>query len=357
MMFLTESEHIISRHTINSDVSIASALEALNCLSGDVMTLFVVDTDGRVCGSLTDGDVRRGLISGIDINDKVEKVMHRNFKALRPDCNSFDYIRQVKQSNILLLPFLDKYDKIIRIIDLRNTCNLLPLDAVIMAGGRGERLRPLTIDTPKPLLKVGGKAIIDYNLDELARNGIDNIFVTVNYLHNQIEKHISQKQSPATIRCILEPKRLGTLGSAALIDDFRHDDILVMNSDILTTISFENMYARHIESNADLTMAVVPYSVSIPFAIIDIDSADYVKEITEKPSYNYFANAGIYIFKRKHISEITKGEYLDAPDFIKTMIAKGRKISYFPIDGTWVDIGSPDDFRYANELMSRPKEK
>ena len=227
------------------------------------------------------------------------------------------------------------------------------MDAVLMAGGRGERLRPLTLETPKPLLKIGNKAIIDYNVDELIRNGVDNIFVTVNYLHEQIETHFSQPRSGAEIKCILEPKRLGTIGSVALIDDLKHDHVLVMNSDLLTTLSYEDMFAWHIEHEADLTMAVIPYTVSIPFAIIDHD-LDSVKGLIEKPTHNYLANAGIYIIRRQMLSRIKSGDYLDAPDFIEQLIADGHKVCHYRINGTWIDIGSPDDFRYAQELMSRP---
>lgn len=338
-------------HTINSGVSIRKALESLNRLSGDVMTLFVVDDDDRMVGTLTDGDVRRGLIAGNNLDDCVSTIMHRDFKALKVDSDNFRYLRKMKESRIDLLPSLDSDGRICGIVDLRTTATMLPLDAVLMAGGRGERLRPHTLDTPKPLLKIGDKAIIDYNIDELARNGIDNIFVTVNYLHEQIEEHFMRKEG--NVKCVLEPKRMGTIGSISLVDGLKHDNVLLMNSDILTTISFEDMYATHIDRNAAITIAVIPYSFSVPFAILKFDG-DYVKGLEEKPTYNYFANAGIYIIRRDLLSKISKDEYLDAPTFIESVIADGEKVVHFPINGTWIDIGSPDDFRYAQELMTRP---
>lgn len=350
--YLINQENI-ARHTITDDAPLHNALCALNALSGEVMTLFVVDNLHRMVGTLTDGDVRRGLIAGHDMQSLVKEVMHKDFKYLRDKHDMFSHIKELKKERIELIPILDNNDSIIEIIDLRTTSNILPLDAVLMAGGKGERLQPLTLDTPKPLLKIGDKAIIDYNVDELIRNGVSNIYVTVNYLHQQIENHFRNKYNKDNIKCVLEPTRLGTIGAVALIEDFDHDNVLVMNSDLLTTISYEEMFATHIDNEATLTMAVIPYSVSVPFAIIDIDD-DSVKGLTEKPTYNYFANAGIYIIKREALKRIKVGEYLDAPDFIRALISNGEKVSYYPINGTWIDIGSHNDFKYACELMSRP---
>ncbi len=347
------SNRFIAKHIIRSDVSIRQALEALNDLSGDILTMFVLNSDNQLIGTLTDGDIRRGLIAGKELSESVETIMHRNFKALREGNDNFEHLRDIKKNKIDLIPILDSDNNILRILDLRSTSNLLPLDAILMAGGRGERLRPLTIDTPKPLLKVGNKAIIDYNVDELIKNGVDKIFVTVNYLHEQIENHFATKQTNAHIECILEPKRLGTIGSVSLINNLNHDNILLMNSDILTTISFEQMYATHIENKAAVTIAVIPYTISVPLAILKFKN-DTVCGLDEKPTYNYFANAGIYIIRRDLLSQIPHGEYLDAPDFIESVIAKGEKVVHYPIKGTWIDIGSPDDFKYAQELMTRP---
>ena len=343
----------ISRHLIFDNATLKDALVALNNLSGGIMTLFVIDKEQRMVGTLTDGDLRRGLISGKTLTDTIASVMKRDFCFLRRSADNYRYLRELKQSHIHLIPLLDDDNRILDAIDLCSTVSMLPIDAVLMAGGKGERLRPLTLDTPKPLLQIGGKAIIDYNIDALIRNGVDNIFVTVNYLHEKIEEHFQAARQGTTVKCVLEPKRLGTIGSVALIDDLKHDHVLVMNSDLLTTLSFEEMFAHHIDHQADLTMAVIPYTVSIPFAILSHEG-DSVKGLIEKPTHNYLANAGIYIIRRQMLSRIKSGDYLDAPDFIEQLIADGHKVCHYRINGTWIDIGSPDDFRYAQELMSRP---
>ncbi len=340
-----------SRHIIAENATLLEALNAINSLSGDSMTLFAVDCDGRACGTVTDGDIRRAIISGMPLDTPVSMAMHRNFRRLSPDSAPHNVIKECRKLDIDLLPSL-KEGFIEEIIDLRRIKTSLPIDAVLMAGGKGERLRPLTLTTPKPLLKVGSKAIIDYNVDELAANGVKNIFVTVNYLKEQIIEHFSTPKVGCTVRCVEEPRRLGTIGSLSLVEGLTKDNLLLMNSDILTNMSFENMFLQHISNNAEITMAVVPYTVSVPFAILNTEGLD-VKGLAEKPTYNYLANAGVYLIRRELVNMIPKGEYLDAPDFIENVIADGGKVQYFLADATWIDIGSPDDYRYANELMSR----
>lgn len=338
----------IVRHGIDASDSVREALRRLNDLSGDCMTLFALRDDILV-GTVTDGDIRRALIGGVCLDDQVEKVMHRHFMAVGHDDDRYRLVAEARARHIELLPVVEN-GHVTDILDLRTMRTALPIDAVLMAGGKGERLRPLTLDKPKPLLEVGGKPIIDYNIDELAANGVSNIFVTVNYLKEQIIEHFSHRDKPH-VRCVTEPKRLGTMGSLALVDGLTHDNVLVMNSDLLTSLNFESMFLQHVREGADLTMAAVPYTVSIPFAILHTDGLN-IKGLEEKPTFNYFANAGVYILRRSLIEGIRPGEYLDAPDFVESLIADGRKVQYYPVNGTWIDIGSPDDYRYANELMN-----
>ena len=316
-------------------------------LSGVPLTLFIADSRQHLVGTLTDGDIRRGLLAGASLDDSVQSVMHRKFRYLRRgDEDASRYFRQARELQLAVLPVLDDDDKLLDIIDLRETSAMLPLDAVLMAGGRGERLRPLTEKTPKPLLPVGDKAIIDYNVEALRKCGISNIFVTVNYLHEQIETHFSESTHLNSVKCVLEPSPLGTFGSIGLVSGLKHRNVLVMNSDLLTTINFEKMYEHHMASGASLTMAVTTYTVSVPYAIVRTRD-DRVESFQEKPSYNFFANAGIYIVERELLSSVTGHERVDATDFIDSLLAQGKKVAYFPIDGTWIDIGSPDDYALA----------
>ncbi|MCM1291837.1 MAG: sugar phosphate nucleotidyltransferase [Prevotella sp.] len=340
-----------SQHILNSNATIYDALEALNGLSGTSLTLFVTDDNDNVIGTMTDGDIRRALIAGATPDSNVSAAIHHNFIAIRDNQNPLPVIDLAKSRKIRLIPLL-KNNKIVKLLDLNTIKSLLPLDAVLMAGGRGERLRPLTDSTPKPLLPIAGKPIIDYNIDELIANGISSIFITVNYLKEQIVRHFSSPRPGTLINCIAEPKRLGTIGSLSLVaPSLSHDNFILMNSDLLTSLDFDAMYRHHIKTNADVTIAAVQYSHTVPYAVMQTDG-DFIKEIREKPSFNYLANGGVYIIRRNLVDKIPADTFLDAPDFIDSLLRERRKISYFPIDGTWIDIGSPTDYSYADKLMS-----
>lgn len=345
----------INPHKLPASASVKDAVEAINTLSGGRMILFVVDPADKLLGAVTDGDIRRALLRGVTLSDSVQKAMNKNFTALDNEDNAPEIVAEGKRRHLRLIP-VTKEGKLIDIIDLESLSALLPLDAVLMAGGKGERLRPLTLTTPKPLLKVGGIPIIDRNIDRLEKYGIKNIFVTVNYLGEQIEAHFQERnaRTPAhlsVVKCVREPKRLGTLGSLALVEGLKNDTVLVMNSDLLTSIDLYKMWRHHHASGADLTVGTVPYTVSIPYAIMRTEGTK-ILGLEEKPTFNYFANGGVYMMKRDLLRDIPKGEYLDAPDFIEELIARQLRVESFPIEGRWIDIGTPDDFRTANELLA-----
>lgn len=344
----------VSRHLISHNSSLLTALGQLNRLSGETLTLFVVDEEGRLRGSLTDGDIRRALLGGATLDSHADSVCKNGCLTIDAVERNHDAIKMAREKQIALLPVI-KNEFIIDLIDLRKKKGYLPLEGVLMAGGAGERLRPLTLSTPKPLLEVGRRPIIDYNIELMEAYGIDNIYVTVNYLKQQIIDHVSNLNDAGAanikITCIEEPTRLGTIGSVALIPDLKADNIVVMNSDLLTDINLEEMFGRHRETEADVTVAVVPYTVSVPYAIMK-HKGERVEGILEKPTYNYFANAGIYMLRKSVIDNIPPGSFMDAPDLIEKLIKEGRRVSQFPIRGRWIDIGSPDDYRHACDIMS-----
>ena len=340
-----------SLYIISQEATALDALRQLNDLSGKAMTLFATDDAGRLVGTLTDGDIRRSLIAGAQLSTHVSEIMHRNFAAFRSEVPQIAEIRDIRARRIALVPHLNADGTLHRLYDFSVFHSILPIDAVLMAGGKGERLRPMTLDTPKPLLKIGGKCIIDYNIEALARNGVTNINVTVNYLAEKIEAHFASPVGGVKVKCVKEPCRLGTIGSLTLVDGLTNDTVLLMNSDLLTNINFEDMFLTHIETDADLTAAVIPYMVSVPYAIFRTEGND-MRGLEEKPTYNYYANAGIYMIKRRWLDIIPRGEYYDATDFLDALIERGCRVRQFPINGTWIDIGSPDDFRAAQDLMS-----
>lgn len=315
------------------------------------LVLFVVDHDGKMVGTLTDGDSRRALIGGASVNDKVEKVMHRDFNYLKAESiGDVKEIKYQKEMKMKLVPVLDIEMHIVDIINLEKYATRLPIDAVLMAGGKGERLRPLTEKTPKPLLPVGGKAIIDHNIDRLIANGVKHINVTINYLGEQLEEHFLEPKGEVKIQTVREPKYLGTIGSIRFVKEFHNDTILVMNSDLFTNINYEDFFLHFKEHNAEMSVAAVPYTVSVPYGIFDLDGRN-IHGLIEKPTYNYYANAGIYLIKRSAIDEIPEDTFFNATDLIEKLIAEGKRVIRFPLNGTWIDIGNPQEYQKANELV------
>lgn len=339
----------LTTYIIPAEHSLRDALKKLNTLSGGSMTLFVTDGDS-IIGTLTDGDIRRALISGASLNDQAGSAAFSAFKYITTTNPDVKTLKDLRARGITMVPVIDANHHLVDIIDLSITHTRLPLSAILMAGGKGERLRPLTLSTPKPLLEIDGKPIIDYNIEALASCGINDITVTVNYLAEKIEEHFSSPVAGVPVKTVRETMPLGTIGSAALINHRPGASSIVMNSDLLTTISFEDMYLRHRDLEADITIAVIPYQVSVPFAILDIDGHN-VKGIQEKPSYSYYANAGIYIFNNDLLASLPTDRRTDATDLIEQAIDSGKRVVYFPINGSWIDVGSPTDFRQAAELM------
>jgi len=340
----------MERHTIHRKATLLDALRKLNELSGSAMTLFATDDAGCVTGSVTDGDIRRALLAGCTPQSPVAEAEHRDFCCVRGAQPDVAALRELRLKGITLVPRVDEKGRILGIIDLNSTSTLLPMRALLMAGGKGERLRPLTLTTPKPLLQIDGKAIIDYNVEALAACGITDITVSTAYMADAIDKHFAQPVAGVQVHTVRETAPLGTIGAASLIDWSADGDTLVMNSDLLTTVSFEEMYLHHRAEKADITIAAVPYAVSVPYAILTTDGTR-VTGLEEKPTYSHYANAGIYIFRNAVLRTLRRDERTDATDLIERCITAGGRATYYPIRGTWIDVGSPTDFRQASELM------
>ncbi len=344
-----------SKHIISSELTVLEALERLNSLPGDRMTLVIVDGENRPVGTITDGDIRRALLRGVLPASPVTEAAFTDFRWVAQGDTDIAKLKELRERGITLVPVLDDSKRIVDLLDLSACKTRLPLRAVVMAGGKGERLRPATLTTPKPLLEIEGKAIIDYNIEALAAVGIEDITVTARYLAQQIKDHFENPVAGVDVKVVEETRPLGTIGSVTLcsVPVGGIEATLVMNSDLLTTISFEDMYLRHRAGGADVTVAVIPYQVSVPYAILAIDEErpDEVTGIEEKPSFSYYANAGIYLFSQSVLDMLEPDTRCDATDLIQSAIAAGKRVTYYPIQGTWIDVGSPVDFRQAAELM------
>ena len=281
--------------------------------------------------------------------------MNTKFKFIRErEGEIVAELHKQREMKMRLVPILKKDNTISEIINLEEYITKLPIDAVLMAGGKGERLRPLTEKTPKPLLLVGDKAIIDHNIDRLISYGVKNINVTVNYLGEQLEEHFVVPHNGVQVQTVREPKFLGTIGSIKFVKEFHNDTVLVMNSDLFTNINYEDFYLHFKEHDAEMSVAAVPYTVSVPYGIFDLEGRE-IQGLIEKPTYNYYANAGIYLIKRSALDEIPEDTFFNATDLIEKLISEKKKVIRFPLNGTWIDIGNPQEYQKANELVKHLK--
>lgn len=334
-------------HLILSGSKVKEALLLFNELSQDAI-LFVVGVDDKLIGALTDGDVRRGLLKGFTIDSNIDDIIQENPRYITKGENNLEKIIEYREGDFRIVPVVDENHRVVNVINFRKIRSYLPIDAVIMAGGRGQRLHPLTDTIPKPLLKVGNKAIMEHNLDRLTLFGIDDFWISVKYLGEQIESHFGQGvEKNIKIEYVWEKEPLGTIGAVSKIKNFEHDYILVTNSDLLTNIDYEQFFLEFIKQDADLAVLTIPYQVSIPYAVLETSNGT-VKSFKEKPTYTYYSNGGIYLMKKEMLKYIPKNTFFDAPDLMQELINNNLKVISFPFSGYWLDVGKHEDFEKAH---------
>lgn len=337
------------KHIILENDTIKSALTMLDALAMDAI-LFTTNSKGKLTGSLTDGDVRRGFMKGASIEDPVCSVSFKKPKSIQREELDIEELVTFRDKKVGVLPILDAENTIVDVINFRLRKSLLPVDVVIMAGGKGMRLRPLTEELPKPLLKVGGKSILEYNLFRFESYGVKSIHITTNYLAEKIDSFVTSIKDDyrTPIKTIREDRYLGTIGAVRLIEDINKDYILISNSDILTNLDYEAFFLDFINHDADMSVVSIPYRIKVPYAIMDIKE-NYVENFQEKPSYTYFSNGGIYLIKKGLIKKIPKNEPFSATDLMQLMLTEKRRIRTYTHMGYWLDIGQHQDYEKAQE--------
>lgn len=340
--------HPFHKHIAHVNVSVREALKKLDELSSDAI-LFLVDDFNQLLGSLTDGDLRRGFIKGLGFDNHLSEFMQPNPKLIKQGKYNLKEIIALREQLFTVFPVVNAQMQIINVVNFRHQKSYLPVDALIMAGGRGERMKPLTDTTPKPLLKVGVRPIIEHNIDRLNTYGIDDIWISVRYLGQQLVDYFQDGSEKALrISYVWEENALGTAGALALVDNFIHDHVLMMNSDLLTNIDFEDLYLFFEEQHADFAVACIPYQVNVPYAVMETQDK-LVTGFKEKPTYTHYSNAGIYLMKKEVIDFIPKNQTFNATDLMECLIENNKKVVAYPLVCYWLDIGKPEDYLKAQE--------
>ena len=340
----------IEKYTIDHNSSIFKGLETIDKNNKKCL---VVLNEEKILGTVTDGDIRRTLLKGSTIDSNIKDAMNKNFLFIldsedeESKKNKIDQILEKSSDNIL--PVINKENKIVDLIlDYENRNNLNNFEALILAGGEGKRLNPITLKTPKPLIPIGGEPIIFRIIKQIVNSGIKDINISVHYQYEKIINEVGDgSQFSAKINYIIEEKPLGTLGSASKLE-IGKKSLLLINSDILTNMSFNLFIEEYIQSNVDMLMGIKEYYLNIPYGVVEVKE-DEIDKFTEKPEFPYFISAGINILSNNIVKEIPEKK-TDIPELLKIAKSDYRIKSYL-ISEYWSDIGNLTDLDDANKLF------
>ncbi len=347
----------MSEKPLLPDASLINAVRAIE--SSRRRMAVVVSEDGQLLGTLTDGDIRRHLLADGNLEAPVSEAMNPN-PLTAENGRSEGYMKDLmRRGNIIALPLLDsngKYIRLIHLMDLGEEIHTSDVSgfsfAVIMAGGEGTRLRPLTNTIPKPMVAIGGVPLLERQIQRLAQAGIKRVYISVNYLRHVIEDHFEDGRDFGVEICYLrEQEKLGTAGALSLLPEKPDDPIIVMNGDILTTSDFDSFYTFHITNRAKVTVAAIDHIVDIPYGVIRAEGS-FVTGLVEKPSERFLCNAGIYAVSPDALNLLPDAAYANMTDLIDSCLKNNLPVAVFPVHEYWNDIGTPDDLEKARVHFS-----
>ncbi len=317
--------------------------------SGHVQFAFVVDDNQKLIGTITDGDVRRALLRGDGLDTPVYRMMCKKFRSLSSDATTEEAISLMRREVLHQVPVLDDQGRIVHLFLLEELIKtkVRTNPVVIMAGGKGKRLFPLTQGCPKPMLPVGEKPMLEIILEQLVDVGFQNFYLSVNYLKKQIIEHFGDgKRWGVKITYLEEDKPLGTVGALSLLPKRLAEPILVLNGDVLTKIDYEQLLKFHDDNSASATLCVREHKTQIPYGVVQLDDL-WVKTIEEKPILNNYINAGIYILEPRLLDLVPHSRFFDMPQLLEKAIQSNYNVSAFPIHEYWLDIGHHDTLELA----------
>ncbi len=333
-----------------------SLLDCLRQLDVTGLGYLVVVKDGKVIGGVSDGDIRRGLISGCSLEDPISSVANPAPVTATPEMTRAELLELARRRGVDPIPVISRTGEFQDIFTVHELLELqvLPNRAVIMAGGLGLRLRPLTNTIPKPLLPLGDRPIIEHVLSHLSAAGIRRCTVTVNYMKEMFPQMLGDgSRLGIELDYVEEAQRLGTIGALGLIDSSKIEHpLIVTNGDVLTGIDIRKLLAEHEATGAVVTMCLKPYQQDVPYGVVAVDGEKIVK-LEEKPSYRHLISAGVYCISPEVIRAIDYNCYLDAPQLIESFLKAGRTVSAFVFQEYWRDIGTMEDYYIAQTEFAR----
>ncbi|MCG3663355.1 nucleotidyltransferase family protein [Aliarcobacter butzleri] len=334
---------------LNINSTIKEALQIID--NGALQIALVVNENDILLGTLTDGDIRRGLLKGLDLNSSIESIIFKTPTIVKISSTKEEILKLALSKKLHQIPIVDERGKILGIQEIEEL--IKPKDktnkVILMVGGLGTRLRPLTENTPKPMLKVGNKPILQTIVEKFAEYGYTDIVMCVNYKSHIIEDYFGDgKEFGVNIKYVFEEKRMGTAGALSLLKEKPTEPFFVMNGDLLTNINFEHLHNYHVATNSIGTMCVREYDFQVPYGVVNIKDSKIVS-IEEKPTHKFFVSAGIYMLSEKVLDYIPQNEFYDMPTLFEKLITLNENTVSFPLREYWLDIGRIEEYKKANE--------
>lgn len=311
----------------------------------------VVDSHERLLGIVTDGDIRRGLLAGVSSDESCEKVLNVSPRVIGPEGHLDEALRLTSGGEAGAIPIVSQ-DRVVHGVWVSQMSQeRLNNRVIIMAGGKGVRLRPMTTSVPKPLVSLGGKPMLHRLLENLSAEGFREVAISINYLGEQIEESVGDGSSwGLSVTYLREKVALGTAGSLGLLDPRPTDPVLVVNADVLTGARWGDLLAQHTRHGAAISVGMRVHDIEHPFGVLDLDGST-VTGIREKPIWREFVSAGVYAISPEVFTLISRDEYLDMPDLVSLALTQDLLVEGFPLHEPWLDVGTPEDFRAAQDWV------
>ncbi|QOP40827.1 nucleotidyltransferase family protein [Sulfurimonas marina] len=334
---------------LNINSTIKEALAIID--QGALQIALVVDEHGTLLGTITDGDIRRGLLKGLELDSSIETIIYKTPTIATISDTKEEILKVALLKKLHQIPIVNAEGKVVGLKEIEELIKpkTKTNKVVLMVGGLGTRLRPLTENVPKPMLKVGDKPILETIVEKFAEYGYINIIMCVNYKSHIIQDYFGDgKKFGVNIEYVLEEQRMGTAGALSLLKEKPTEPFFVMNGDLLTNVNFEHLHDYHLSNNALATMCVREYDFQVPYGVVNIEESK-ILSIAEKPVHKFFVSAGIYMLSSEVLEYIPKNEFFDMPTLFETLISKNKNAISFPLREYWLDIGRIEEYKKANE--------